>query len=93
MPSMHLYPKLSSSLPITPVFAPISFLCAARSECNKLGPEGAAALAPAIAVCASLTSLDISNTKLTGDYPWNEMSGVIAIAEALKGNASLTSVR
>ena len=73
---MHLYPKLSSSLPITPVFAPT--LCAQLDlSGNNLGPEGAAALAPAIAVCASLTSLIIYSNQL-GD------EGMGAIANALK---------
>ena len=37
---MHLYPKLSSSLPITPALAPISFLCAARSELEQARSRG-----------------------------------------------------
>ena len=56
---------------------------------RSLGPGDAKLLAPEISVIGSLTSLDISNNQLTGDY-LKEMTGVIAIAEALKGNASLT---
>ena len=34
---------------------------------HKLGPEGATALAPAIAVCASLTSLSTAHNDISGD--------------------------
>ena len=57
---------------------------------NNLGAEGAEALAPAISVSASLTSIDLSRNSLT-NYG-KDMSGVKAIADALRVSASLTQV-
>ena len=57
---MHLCPSFSSSLPLTSVPTLISFSCVQLTlSYNKLGPEGAKALAPALAASASLTRLDI----------------------------------
>ena len=54
---MHLYPWFPSSLPITPAPAlPLSCAQLNLME-NKIGSEGAAALAPVIAVSSSLTSV------------------------------------
>ena len=52
---------------------------------NKLGAAGAAALAPAIAVSASLTSLNLCSNHIGPD-------GGKALADALRVNASLTSL-
>ena len=53
---------------------------------NKLGPAGAAALAPAIAVSTSLTSLDLS-----ANYVGPELG--VVMADALRVNASLTNLK
>ena len=66
---MHLYPWFSSSLPFTPVPAAISLRSCAQLNLwgNQLGPEGAAALAPAIAVSASLTECNVRGNQLDGE--------------------------
>ena len=55
-----------------------------------LGPGDAMLLAPEISVMASLTSLDIAGNNLTNHG--RDMTGIVAISEALKVTASLTSV-
>ena len=52
---------------------------------NELGPEGAAALAPALAVCPSLTSINLARTSLG-------VEGVKALVEGGAFRASVTSV-
>ena len=72
---MHLYPWLPFSLPITP----LSLSCAQLDlSYNELGPEGAAALAPAIAVSASMTRLDVSRNRL-------DEEGKAVLREAIEG--------
>ena len=55
---------------------------------NQLGPEGAAALAPAIAVCASIThigegGLDLTGNEL-GDEGWGAIFAGVCSSEASK---------
>lgn len=57
---------------------------------NRLGVEGAKAVAPALAK-SSLTSIDLSSNYLTGGHPYKEMSGVKAIARAISSSAALRS--
>jgi hypothetical protein len=63
---MRLYPWFLSSLPMV-----VSSLTSPRVQLdlrlNRLGPEGAAVLAPAIAVCACLTRVDVRNNNIAGD--------------------------
>jgi hypothetical protein len=50
---------------------------------NFLKAEGAKILAPAINANLALASLNLANNFLTGDFPYNDMSGITAIAGAL----------
>ena len=63
---------------------------------NRLGPVGAASLAPALAANGSLTSLDLSNNQLCGVTSWGSgtytTEGITAIADALRVNGSLTAL-
>ena len=62
---------------------PLPLSCAQLNlSFNKLGPEGAKVLAPAIAVCASLTKILVSCNHLGEE-------GTKAICEALKVNQSI----
>ena len=76
----HLFKYVSSNRVMK------SFVVTGRND--AIGPEGAKALAPAIANSALLTTLKLSGNNLT-NYG-KDTSGVIAIAEALKANTSLT---
>ena len=49
---------------------------------NKLGPEGAKVLAPAIAVCASLTRVDVRHNNIVGD-------GASQLSTAVLGNTTI----
>ena len=73
---MRLYPWFLSSLPMV-----VSSLTSPRVQLdlrlNRLGPEGAAVLAPAIAVCASLTKMLVGGNQL-GD------EGTTILCDALR---------
>ena len=60
---------------------------------NRLGPAGAAALAPAIAANGRLTSLNLSSNQLCGlEYRGRGTStaeGITAVADALRVNGGL----
>jgi len=60
---------------------------------NRLGAEGAAALAPALAANGSLTSLNLSSNQLCGldilKRGTYTAEGITAIADALRVNGSL----
>jgi Ran GTPase-activating protein (RanGAP) involved in mRNA processing and transport len=58
---------------------------------NQLGSYGASALARAMAADCSLTSLDLSDNILT-DHG-RDMTGVVALCNALKTATLLTTVR
>ena len=55
---------------------------------NRLGPAGAAALAPAIAANGALTSIDLSRNDLT--HYGRDMTGIKELAAALGANGALT---
>ena len=78
---MHLYPWFSSSLPFTPVPAPISLCSCTQLNLllNNIGPEGAKALAAGLAANASITDLNLWNNSLKDE-------GVTAICNALQSN-------
>jgi len=84
---MHLYPWLPpcSSHPCSP----LSLSCAQLDlGYNELGPEGAGALAPAIAVCASIThigegGLDLRNNLLGGEG-WGAIFAGVCSSEVSK---------
>jgi NLR family CARD domain-containing protein 3 len=63
---------------------------------NHLGAEGAAALAPALAVNGGLTSLNLSDNQLCGLDMWGNgtytAEGITAIADALRVNGVLTKI-
>ena len=62
---MHLRPSFSSSLPLTSVPTLISLSCVQLNLSRTyLDPEGAKALAPALAASASLTQLDVKYNAL-----------------------------
>jgi hypothetical protein len=68
-----------------------------RLAYNEIGPEGAKALAPALAASASLTSLDLSLNNLCKGKGFfgrtiHTSKGIKMIAKALKVNASLTKI-
>ena len=68
------------------LYSPLSLSCAQLNlEDIELGPEGAAALAPAIAVSASLTSLSLANNALGDD-------GAEALSMGLKENKNLKTL-
>ena len=52
---------------------------------NRLGPEGASALAPAIAVRPSLTKLDVSYNSMKGE-------GVKVIRDAVRGREGFSLI-
>ena len=68
---------------------------------NRLGAEGAAALAPALAANGGLTSINLSRNQLCGiwtdEYLFQHgtytAEGITAIADALRVNGALTEVR
>ena len=74
---MHLYPWFPSSLPIMVVYSLTSPRVQLDLRLNRLGPEGAAVLAPAIAVCASLTKMLVGGNQL-GD------EGTTILCDALR---------
>ena len=78
---MHLYPWFSSSLPFTPVPAPISLCSCTQLNLllDNIGPEGAKALAAGLAANASVTELNLFNNSIKDE-------GVTAICEALRSN-------
>ena len=96
--------------PILPAHHPCSplSLCCAQLDLkyNELGPEGAAALAPAIAVCASVTKVNLDNywlpiKQLKGTEPVVSIDlssqgltvlSAVVIASLIQGNASLTKI-
>ena len=63
---------------------------------NRLGAEGAAALAPALAANGALTSIDLSGNKLCGMATYGggnyTAEGITAIANALRVNGGLTTI-
>ena len=63
---------------------------------NRLGAEGAAALAPALAANGALTSLNLAGNLLCGLDEYGDgtytAEGITAIADTLRVNGSLTSV-
>jgi Ran GTPase-activating protein (RanGAP) involved in mRNA processing and transport len=64
----------------------LSFSCAQLNlRYNKLGPEGAAALAPAIAVCASMTKIWVRNNQLGNE-------GATILCDALR-ESTVTKVQ
>ena len=76
---MHLRPSFSSSLPLTSVPTLISLSCVQLNlRSNSLLPEGAKALAPALAASASLTWLKVEYNGL-GD------EGRAIISSAVQG--------
>ena len=80
---MHLCPSFPSSLPLTSVPTLISLSCVQLNlSYNKLGPEGAKVLAPALAASASLTSLDVCYNKISGD-------GASQLSSAVLGNTKI----
>ena len=64
--------------------------CDLRS--NRIGVEGAKALASALEVNAVLTTLDLSDNLNMTNYG-RDMSAIISIAEALKVNRVLTYLK
>ena len=69
-------------MPIVPIL-PAPHVCARPLSCvqlnlrnNYLGPEGAKALAPALAASASLTSLDVRYNNIPGDGA-SQLSSVV----------------
>ena len=77
---MHLCPSFPSSLPLTSVPTLLSLSCVQLNlSYNRLSPEGAKALAPALAASASLTELNLYDNKVKDE-------GVTAICEAVQSN-------
>jgi len=63
---------------------------------NNIGPVGANAVAAMVAVTGRLTSLDLSNNSLCGVNVYRgtyTAEGITAIADALRVNGALTSVK
>ena len=57
---------------------PLPLSCAQLNlSFNKLGPEGAKVLAPAIAVCASITRIDVRYNAIAGDGAWQLSAAVL----------------
>ena len=52
---------------------------------NEIGAQGAAALAKALEVNASITTIDVASNKIGAD-------GAAALAKALEVNASITNI-
>jgi len=50
---------------------------------NDFGADGARHFAAGLAENRSLTNLDMSHNRLTGEHPFDDVGGVIAIAESL----------
>ncbi len=63
----------------------VSCFLLCRLEFNDIGPEGAKALAPAIAASGSLTKISLAANKL-------EEEGTRVICEAVKGNKMLKAL-
>ena len=63
-----------------------SALTSLNLQVNKIGPTGATALAEALKVSSALKNLDLSDNNLTNSG--EDMSGVLAIADALKPGTS-----
>ena len=79
---MHLHPSFSSSLPLTSVPTFISLSCVQLNlSSNELSPEGAKALAPALAASASLTWLNVSFNHILGE------EGEAALRKAIEGRS------
>ena len=75
---MHLRPSFSSSLLLTSVPILVSLSCVQLNlSYNSLLPEGAKALAPALAASASLTSLDVRFNDISGDSASQLSSAVL----------------
>ena len=80
---MHLCPSFPSSLPLTSVPTLISLSCVQLNLSRTyLDPEGAKALAPALAASPSLTSLDVRSNNIADD-------GASQLSSAVLGNTKI----
>ena len=85
---MHSCPSFPSSLPLTSVPTLISLSCVQLNlSYNFLDPEGAKALAPALAANASLTSLDVRFNSISGDGASQLSTAVLGIVTFLLVNS------